>query len=109
MELRQLQYFVTIAEELSFRRAANRLHLSHPSLSQQIANLESELGMKLFKRSSRQIELTEAGRGFFSRIPQTLGGIRGARGPGPEGGKGGKGRLGVGKIRFMKQKILPGA
>src|SRR5260370_40723470 len=101
MELRQLQYFVTIAEELSFRRAANRLHLSHPSLSQQIANLESELGMKLFKRSSRQIELTEAGGGFLAGIWQTVGGVRRAGGHEGGGARGGRWRRGIGNIWFI--------
>jgi DNA-binding transcriptional LysR family regulator len=109
MELRQLQYFVAIAEELSFRRAANRLRLSHPSLSQQIANLESELGMKLFKRSSRQIELTEAGRVFLSGIRQALRSIRRAAAQAQEVAKGERGRLVIGNIGLLTQRFLPGA
>jgi DNA-binding transcriptional LysR family regulator len=65
VELRHLRYFVAVAEQLSFRRAAERLHLSHPTLTKQINDLENELGLKLFDRNHRQVELTEVGRGFW--------------------------------------------
>jgi LysR family transcriptional regulator, benzoate and cis,cis-muconate-responsive activator of ben and cat genes len=53
VELRHLRYFVAVAEELSFRKAARRLSVSEPAVSQQVADLEGELGQKLFNRDSR--------------------------------------------------------
>jgi DNA-binding transcriptional LysR family regulator len=72
MELRHLRYFVTVAEELHFTRAAECLHISPPSLTQQIQNLEQELGARLFVRTKRNVQLTDAGTRFLEEARSTL-------------------------------------
>ena len=72
MELRHLRYFVAIAEERSFTRAAERLWVAQPGLSTQIRRLESELGVQLFERHTRGVDLTDAGELFLERARTAL-------------------------------------
>lgn len=72
MELRHLRYFITVAEELSFSKAALKLHTAQPSLSQQIKDLEDDIGVQLFHRTKRKVELTEEGLVFLEQARLTL-------------------------------------
>jgi DNA-binding transcriptional LysR family regulator len=72
MELRHLRYFVAVAQERNFTRAAERLHVAQPPLSRQIQQLEAELGLELFDREARPLKLTEAGRLLLEQATQVL-------------------------------------
>lgn len=72
MELRQLQYVVQIAIEKNFSRAAEKLHIAQPSLSQQLSKLEQEIGVMLFRRSTNSVEVTHAGKLFIDQAQKVL-------------------------------------
>lgn len=97
MELRHLRYFVAVAETRHFGRAAERLHLAQPALSQSVRQLEAELGATLLARTTRQVSLTPAGKFFYREACRTLQGlddsVRGVR-------RIADGRLGLVRIAF---------
>ena len=96
MELRHLRYFVAVAQESSFTRAAQRLHISQPPLSQQIGDLENELGTRLLMRTSRRVELTAAGEAFLGHAKAILERMDQALSHARAVGSGSAGRLEIG-------------
>lgn len=107
MELRHLKYFVTVAEELHFGRAAEKLHMAQPPLSQQIKGLEDELGVQLLTRTKRRVELTPAGRLFLDEAHLTLQQSERARRIAVEAQQGIRGRLRIGFVTSASYSILP--
>jgi DNA-binding transcriptional LysR family regulator len=108
MELRQLRYFVAVAEELHFRRAAERLHISQPPLSQQIRALEDELGFALLARTRRRVQLTPAGEAFLRDARALLGELEGAVAGARRIDAGQTGRLRVSFVGSALLSIVPG-
>lgn len=108
MELRHLRYFIAVAEELHFSRAADRLHMAQPPLSQQIQQLEAELGVALFHRKTkRQVQLTEAGRVFLQEAYQLFAQLEQAIDLTQRTGRGEQGRLIVGFTSSVTYDTLP--
>jgi DNA-binding transcriptional LysR family regulator len=107
IELRHLRYFVAVAEELHFGRAALRLHLAQPPLSQQIRRLEEILGYPLFERTSRSVSLTGAGVVFLERAQRTLRNVQRDIEETRSIGRGEVGSLHVGFVGSAMLTILP--
>jgi DNA-binding transcriptional LysR family regulator len=108
MELRHLRYFIAVAEELHFTKAAEKLHIAQPPLSQQIQQLETELGVKLFHRKTkRQVQLTEAGKVFFKEAHQLLMQLETAVELTQRTGRGETGKLQIGFTSLVIYDLFP--
>jgi DNA-binding transcriptional LysR family regulator len=108
MELRHLRYFVAVAEELHFSKAAEKLHIAQPPLSQQIQQLETELGVKLFHRKTkRQVQLTEAGKVFLQEADRLLVQLETAVALTQRIGRGQTGQLRIGFTSLAIYDLLP--
>ena len=108
MELRHLRYFIAVAEELHFGRAAKRLNIAQPPLSRQIRDLEREIGTPLFDRIPRGVELTPAGRAFLPEARRTLSQAERAQRTAQRAARGEIGRLRVGFVEAATYRgILP--
>jgi DNA-binding transcriptional LysR family regulator len=107
LELRHLRYFVAVAEELNFSRAAERLHMAQPPLSVAIRQLEQELGTELLTRSNREVRLTEAGSTFLDGARRTLAELDRARSDAQRAAAGELGELRVGFSWSARFETLP--
>jgi LysR family hca operon transcriptional activator len=107
VELRHIRYFVAVAEELNFTRAAARLHTSQPSLSQQVRQLEAAVGVLLLDRSRHHVALTDAGRIFLREAKDILGRIEHAARLAKQAADGRAGDLSVGTFPAADVRILP--
>ena len=107
MELRHLRYFRAVAEELHFGRAAERLLIAQPPLSQQIRQLERELGVTLLTRTTRNVELTPAGRAFLGKTIEILAAVEDAGEQARRIANGAEGRLVIGCVGSATYSLLP--
>ena len=107
MELRHLRYFVAVAEQLNFTRAAERLNTAQPSLSQQIKNLEADVGIPLLDRSKRHVALTEGGKVFLADAKEILARLDRAVERAVRAQQGRSAELVIGVVPAAEIKILP--
>ena len=107
MELRHLRYFSTVATELHFGRAAEKLHIAQPPLSKQIQDLEAELGFELFNRTKRSISLTPAGQAFLVEVTQIFQQLDRAIDIGRKTSRGELGQISIGFVGSATYNILP--
>lgn len=107
MELRHLRYFQAVAEEKHFGRAAHKLHMAQPPLSQQIKQLEDELGVTLLQRTTRRVDLTPAGEAYLVRVRAILRAVEAAGDEAVRIGSGLEGRLVIGCVGSATYSLLP--
>lgn len=107
VELRQLKYFLAVAEELNFARAAERLHMTQPPLTVAIRKLEEELGVRLFERTTRRVQLTDAGERFRERSEGIMADVQAAKQDAADASDGRVGRLSVGFVSSASYALLP--
>ena len=106
-ELRHLRYFIAVAEELNFRRAAERLNLAQPALSRAIQQLEHHVAVRLLNRTNRRVELTEAGRVFLDGCRRSMASLEKAAAEARKAGVGEIGHFTVGYTDFAISGVLP--
>jgi DNA-binding transcriptional LysR family regulator len=109
MELRHLRYFLAVADELNFRRAAERLHVTRPALSKQIKDLEEETGVRLLERDTVRVSLTDAGSVFLAEARSILADVERAVALAREAQDGRRGELRIGSVGQIAAGFLPEA
>jgi DNA-binding transcriptional LysR family regulator len=107
MELRPVRYFLAVAEELHFTRAAEKMHVAQPALSRQIRQLEEEIGAKLLERTNRRVELTPAGEVFRTRALIAVEQMNRAAADAGQAGRGEAGSLSIGFVSSAVWGVLP--
>ena len=107
MELRQMRYFVAVAEELHFGRAAERLHIAQPAVSQQVRRLEENLGVQLLQRTKRRVRVTAAGEAFLEHARGVLARADEAIVAAQEASRGDAGRLAIGFVTSALYGAVP--
>ncbi|MFD0586967.1 LysR family transcriptional regulator [Paenibacillus sp. GCM10027627] len=107
MELRQLGYVIQIANEKNFSRAADKLHIAQPSLSQQLSKLEQELGVLLFRRTTNSVELTQAGQVFVAKSQTILDAVEQLKQEMDDMAQMRRGKLVVGTLPITGSHVLP--
>ncbi len=107
MELRHLRYFVAVAEELNFRKASDRLHISRPALSKQVKDLEEEIAVRLLDRDTVSVSLTQAGEVFLEDARKLLLHAENSVARAKEAQSGHRGKLRIGSVGIIATDFLP--
>jgi DNA-binding transcriptional LysR family regulator len=107
MDLRQMRYFLALAQERNFARAADKLHMTQPPLTRQIRALEDDIGVELFVRTSKGVEMTEAGNALLEEVPNLLALARRAEERTVSAGRGLSGKLEVGIFTSSVLDVIP--